>query len=191
MLTDRKPRAIADRKIGDETTAAQGGVPIMTTTTHHSNRIPAIDITIRRLNTDDADAVIRLAQRDSARPPVGELLGAEVDGRLHAAISTTTRELIADPFHRTTEVVDLLRLGVVQLDRRPLGPARRLLAWLRGGPRSGRVLAHAPSSTTPRRPTWCSGVPSEASVSRSDERRHRRRIPCQDRNPLEQGGKTR
>jgi hypothetical protein len=68
--------------------------------------IPTVGITIRRLSADDAAAVTWLAQRDTARAPRGELLGAELDGQLVAAISTTTGEAIADPFRRTAEIVE-------------------------------------------------------------------------------------
>jgi hypothetical protein len=89
------------------------------------------EVTIRRLGSDDAAAVKRLAQRDSAREPRGVLLGAELNGRLLAAISTTTGELIADPFQRTAEIVETLRLSAGRANGRPRG-ARRLVARLRG-----------------------------------------------------------
>jgi hypothetical protein len=92
--------------------------------------IPTAGITIRRLGADDAAAVTRLAQRDTARAPSGELLGAELDGRLVAAISTTTGEAIADPFRRTAELVDVLRLRARQLNGRP-ERRPRLLSLLR------------------------------------------------------------
>jgi 3-dehydroquinate dehydratase len=41
------------------------------------------------------------------------------DGHLVAAISTTTGVAIADPFQRTAEIVDMLRLRLSQLNTRP------------------------------------------------------------------------
>ena len=92
--------------------------------------IPTVGITIRRLSADDAAAVTWLAKRDTARAPRGELLGAELDGQLVAAISTTTGEAIADPFRRTAEIVDVLRLRASQLNARPTFRTR-LLSLLR------------------------------------------------------------
>jgi hypothetical protein len=68
-------------------------------------------ITIRRANPAEA-AVARLAQLDSAPTPAGELLAAEVDGELRAAVSLTDGSAIADPFERTVELVELLRAQV-------------------------------------------------------------------------------
>jgi hypothetical protein len=93
--------------------------------------VPTIAITIRRLGDDDAAAVTRLAQLDTARAPSGELIGAELDGHLVAAVSATTGEAIADPFRRTAEIVDVLRLRASQLNGRPQTRRTRLLSLLR------------------------------------------------------------
>jgi hypothetical protein len=82
-------------------------------------------ITIRRLNANDAAAVARLAARDSSPAPAGALLGAEVEGRLLAALSLTDGASIADPFSRTHEVRSLLELRASQLRRRDRQPRRR------------------------------------------------------------------
>lgn len=94
---------------------------------------PTTQVTIRRLGGDDETEVSKLAERDSAHRPAGELLGAEVDGRLMAAISLAGGDVIADPFHPTRELVDVLRLRARQLDGRHRRRGRRLVAWLRGG----------------------------------------------------------
>jgi hypothetical protein len=108
--------------------------------THHlSNDHPA-EVTIRSLGVGDGAAVSRLAQRDSARPPAGLLLGAEVGGRLLAAISARTGEVIADPFHRTAELVEALRERAGQIDGRPGGNARGLLARLRRSAAAKRAV---------------------------------------------------
>jgi hypothetical protein len=117
---------------------------------------PTTQVTIRRLGGDDETEVSRLAERDSAHRPAGELLGAEVDGRLMAAISLAGGDVIADPFHPTREIVDVLRLRARQLDGRPRrGP--RLLAWLRGGEGHASIAPAPPGSggrllTLTRRP---------------------------------------
>jgi hypothetical protein len=100
----------------------------------------AAEVTIRRLGVDDAAAVRRLAQRDSSQPPAGLLLGAELDGRLLAAISATSGEVVADPFHRTAELVEALRLRIGQVDGQPGGSRRRLLSRLRRTTAAKRAL---------------------------------------------------
>ena len=78
-------------------------------------------MTIRRVDRTDADAaqLAELAERDTRQVPGGPVLGAEVDGRLVAAISLTSGELIADPFRPTSELQALLRLRASQLRQRP------------------------------------------------------------------------
>ncbi len=67
-------------------------------------------ITIRPAYADDESALQRLAALDSAdRVPVGALLLAEVGGEPVAALSRRDGAVIADPFRRTQEIVELLR----------------------------------------------------------------------------------
>ena len=116
----------------------------MNTTTNDISTAAAGEgrITIRRLADADAAAIRELALRDSARTPAGLLLGAELDGRLLAAISTTTGEVVADPFHPTARVVEVLRLRAAQLERRSRG--RGLLARLLARPPGGSSRAPSP-----------------------------------------------
>jgi hypothetical protein len=74
-------------------------------------------ITIRAAGPEDAEALRRLAQRDSRTVPDGELLIALVEGEARAAISLTSGEAIADPFHRTDELVRMLTVRGSQLRR--------------------------------------------------------------------------
>ena len=67
-------------------------------------------VTVRLALADDLGALERLAQRDARPLPPGPHLIAERDGWIEAAISLATRELIADPFHRTAELCELLRV---------------------------------------------------------------------------------
>lgn len=57
-------------------------------------------IAIRRLDPDGPDRheLERLAGRDSATAPSGDVIAAERDGRMLAAMSLTTGKLVADPF---------------------------------------------------------------------------------------------
>jgi hypothetical protein len=112
----------------------------------HTNDGQAAKMTIRVLRIEDVDAVTRLAQLDSSREPAGVLLGAELDGRLVAAISTSTGEVIADPFRRTAEIVGALRLrAAASVDGRPRGRMRRVVARLRGASKSRAALPASPS----------------------------------------------
>ena len=90
-----------------------------------------IEVTIRALGSRDLAQVKRLAQRDSSREPRGELIGGEGDGQLLAAVSTTTGEVIADPFQPTAGLVEALRLRAGQTNGHP----RRRLRGLLSGPR--------------------------------------------------------
>jgi hypothetical protein len=72
-------------------------------------------ILIREANDSDRAALVRLAERDSAGRPPAPVLVAFCRGEAHAAISLSTGAVIADPFHRTAELVRLLELRAVQL----------------------------------------------------------------------------
>jgi hypothetical protein len=67
-------------------------------------------ITIRPAFPDDAEALRRLAERDSKALPDGELLVAMVGDEARAAVSVETGGVIADPFHPTAELVAMLRV---------------------------------------------------------------------------------
>ena len=67
-------------------------------------------ISIRAATTGDGPALARLAALDSAPVPFGPVLLAEVDGRPLAALSVNDGRVIGDPFTRTTELAELLRV---------------------------------------------------------------------------------
>jgi hypothetical protein len=70
----------------------------------------APSVLIRAARGSDGDALEHLAALDSATVPAGSLLVAEADGRVVAAIATSTGEAIADPFLPTADVIALLEL---------------------------------------------------------------------------------
>jgi hypothetical protein len=70
---------------------------------------------IRRTTPGDADALRRLAALDSRRPLSGDALVAVVDGELHAAVSLTGGDAIADPFKPTADLVAMLEMRAAQL----------------------------------------------------------------------------
>jgi hypothetical protein len=86
-------------------------------------------LTIRRADASDTGALVRLAALDSASPPAGDALLAEVAGELWAAVEVDSGAAIADPFRPSGELVDLLRLQA-SLDGRPESSRRGALARL-------------------------------------------------------------
>ena len=101
-------------------------------------------ITIRSARADDAAALRRVADLDSSEVPAAPLLLAEVDGEVRAAVSLATQAVVADPFHDTTVLVELLTAYAAherrdrgsRWIRRALG-GRGLRAGGRGQRRSG------------------------------------------------------
>jgi hypothetical protein len=93
-------------------------------------------VTIRFANAYDASALATLAQLDSAEQVILPALVAEVDGELRAALSLVDSAVIADPFHPTRELVDLLQIRAQQFAERP---RRSLLKRLRTPLRLARV----------------------------------------------------
>jgi hypothetical protein len=87
-------------------------------------------LTIRRADAHDAGALVRLAALDSASPPTGESLVAEVDNELWAAVEVESGAAIADPFRPSGDLVDLLRLRASLVngeERTARGPLAGLL----------------------------------------------------------------
>lgn len=66
-------------------------------------------VTIRCAESADAFALRRLAELDSSATPTGDVLIAEVGGEPRAALSRTSGAVVADPFHRTAGLVELLQ----------------------------------------------------------------------------------
>jgi len=65
-------------------------------------------VVIRAARGSDGAALENLARLDSQRPLAGDVLVAEQDGAIVAALAG--HRAIADPFRRTGDVVALLRL---------------------------------------------------------------------------------
>ena len=104
-----------------------------------STRHPS-EILIRRAYADDAEALARLAELDSAdAAPQGPLVVAELDGELAVALSLADGSVIADPFRPTATIVELLRLRAAS-ESRPLRK-RRLRAPSRPWSRALRFSA--------------------------------------------------
>ncbi|HEX3317944.1 MAG TPA: hypothetical protein VHR88_08000 [Solirubrobacteraceae bacterium] len=80
-------------------------------------------VTIRRSRAADREALVRLAQLDSRRLADGDLLVAEVEGELRAALPLAGGHAIADPFRPTAPLVSLLGLRAAQIRAADAGRA--------------------------------------------------------------------
>lgn len=76
-----------------------------------------VPVTLRLATTGDDTALERLAGLDSRPLPPGPHLVAEREGRLDAALSLRTDELVADPFRPTAALCDVLRCHARGLER--------------------------------------------------------------------------
>lgn len=85
-----------------------------------------VPVSIRRSTPADVEAIRRLAQLDGASlPGHDEYLLAEEDGTLRAALPLVGGAAIADPFHRTADLVAMLELRASRLAAaRGAGPSR-------------------------------------------------------------------
>jgi hypothetical protein len=92
----------------------------------HMSNLAQSDCVVRYAHQGDREAIVRLAQLDSAREPTGPLLVAESAGGIVAALPLAGGDPIANPFERTAELVELLRLRAAQLEVGPLGRRRGL-----------------------------------------------------------------
>lgn len=81
----------------------------MLITTSHDHQPDAAAVVLRQARPGDGDALRRLALLDDSAPLAGEVLLAEQDGELRAAISLHSGRVIADPFRWTADLVALLR----------------------------------------------------------------------------------
>jgi hypothetical protein len=86
----------------------------------------APSVLIRAARGSDGPALVDLAALDSARLPEGQLLVAEADGELLAALEPGSGRHIANPFRPTADVVNLLRLSARPRDTSRRGLAERL-----------------------------------------------------------------
>lgn len=76
------------------------------------------DVTVRLARESDVRSLLRLAALDSATLPTGPTLVAEMDNELVAAVPVGGGVAIADPFHRTALLIQMLELRARQLHAR-------------------------------------------------------------------------
>jgi hypothetical protein len=95
------------------------------------------DLTIRIATPADAAALARLAALDSHKIPAAPQLVAIDDDQLVAAVSARDGAVIADPFARSADAVEILRRRARQIAGRPeprrrlalLGNGYRIISW--------------------------------------------------------------
>ena len=76
-------------------------------------------VTIRRSNRGDAAAIHRIAALDSGHAPAGGAMLALVAGELRAVLPLDGGRPLADPFHPTADLVELLRMAATgECDKR-------------------------------------------------------------------------
>lgn len=98
---------------------------------NHTTHTP--DVTVRLARSSDTGQLFSLAALDSASVPQGDVVVAESQGRIVAALPLTGGRAIADPFHRTAALVQMLELRAQQLRASaPVAPsaAARIMAAL-------------------------------------------------------------
>ncbi len=81
----------------------------------HHVPVTSPSITIRPARGTDAGLVARLAALDSSKPPKGDVLLAEADGRPVAAVGVHDGRVVADPFVATADTATVLSLRAKQL----------------------------------------------------------------------------
>ena len=88
-------------------------------------------IALRLCRVGDEQALARLAALEETTVPSGQLVVAEVDGRIVAALPLAGGAPLRDPFVRTAHLLRLLELRVAQLT--PANSKRaRLRPWALG-----------------------------------------------------------
>ena len=115
-------RAARGGQLIREARAAAAGHPVV-----HAERV-----TLRFGSAADDGTLARLSALDSSEPPARPVLVAEVNGQLRAALGLSDGTAVADPFHPSADLIDLLCARARQLDpNRRMRPPGRLAWWSR------------------------------------------------------------
>ena len=102
---------------------------------------PTATVTLRMTTGETDLGVARIAELDSASPPRGPVIVAEVDGEPRAALSLTDGSVVADPFHPTAALVEMLRIRRTALSETATrAPRARAGRWRVASP-AGRAAA--------------------------------------------------
>lgn len=105
-------------------------------------------VVIRSAVPTEQGDIARLVSLDGGRAPEGDVLVAELHGRLVAAIGLGDAQAIADPFKPTADVARLLELRAEQLRDAPAAPGGGgTAAWTSGIARLMRRRARTAGGT--------------------------------------------
>jgi hypothetical protein len=85
-------------------------------------------ITIRHSANGDRERVVELSQLDGRPAPTGDLLLAEIGGKLWAAVGIDDGAAVSDPFEPSGEVEGLLQMRAEQ--ERAMRAPRKLMGRL-------------------------------------------------------------
>jgi hypothetical protein len=96
-----------------------------------TQNLPQPTIVIRAATAADGPILTRLAALDSAPVPFGPTLIAEVDGEARAALALRDGAVVADPFARTAELVQLLKVHASTVADTEGRPATRPFGFVR------------------------------------------------------------
>ncbi len=80
--------------------------------------LPEDAVLVRRATGRDAGRIRTLALLDDRRLSDGPHIVAELCGEVVAAISLSSGQVVADPFRRTRDAADLLRMRAAQIAER-------------------------------------------------------------------------
>ena len=93
---------------------------------HEPAELPEDAVLVRRATGRDAARIRTLALLDDRRLPDGPFIVAELAGEAVAAMSLASGQIVADPFRRTRDAADLLRVRAAQIAERELIAANAL-----------------------------------------------------------------
>ena len=82
-------------------------------------------VTFRYAGPADADALTVLAQLDSSRAPSGDVIVADADGELWAAVSLDDGHAVANPFRPSGELTWRLMERAREINKESHGTPRR------------------------------------------------------------------
>jgi hypothetical protein len=80
--------------------------------------LPEDAVLVRRATAADAARIRTLARLDDRRLSDGPFIVAEIAGEAIAAMSMSSGQIVADPFRRTRDAEDLLRMRAGQIAQR-------------------------------------------------------------------------
>jgi len=79
-------------------------------------------VAVRLARAEDASAISRIASLDGKKVPEGQILVAEADREIIAALAIDGGQAVADPFRWTSDVVALMEMRAEQLAASDLVP---------------------------------------------------------------------